>query len=122
MTFKPLECETWDIGLGELRLNVQTESKTIEETGYELIRTHVRVFTWDGGGGHDRRAWQMVSEGVNALSPRAVLKGGDSCRILWRMDEGIGAPALITIQLSRVAKDGSQTFGREFSAGGQPCD
>jgi hypothetical protein len=123
MTFKPLECVIWDIGFGDLQLQVQTESKLNDDLGYDLVRTHVRVVTRDfGTGNHAQSAWQMVSDGVDELSPRAVLDGDDSRRILWRKDEGIGSPALITVQLSRVAKDGSQTFGRKFTAGGQPCD
>jgi hypothetical protein len=61
---------------------------------------------------------QMVSEGEDPLTRRAILYGGEtSCRILWRK-KGVGSPALLRVQMSRLGKDGNLTFGREVAAGG----
>jgi hypothetical protein len=122
LSWTPAECTEWDLGWRHVRLEVQTEKKAIEETGWELIRTHVRVTSRDPDSAVKKRDWQMVSEGVEELTPRAVLPSASMCRVLWRKDEGITGPALITLQMSRVAPDGAHVFGRKYTAGGQPCD
>jgi hypothetical protein len=119
MSWTATMCTEWDLGWKGFRLEVQSERTLVKETGWDLIRTHVRVLHRLSG---DSGRWQMISEGVDELTPRAVLPSEVSCRVLWRKEEGIGAPALITVQLSRVDADGSQVFGRKYWAGGQPCD
>jgi hypothetical protein len=114
LKFPAHECTEWDLGRHPLRLHVQTEMQLDRDTGWEQFRTHVRVA--------GQSSWQLISEGVEEFTPRAVLLGGESVRVLWRKDEGLGSPARITVQMSRIAADGKHTFGRSYSAGGQPCD
>lgn len=42
--------------------------------------------------------------------------------ILWRKALGICCPSAVTLRLSWMSTSGELTFGRPYTAGGQPCD
>ena len=98
------------------QLHVQTERRSTQNGG-DMIRTHARMTTRGRSG-----RWQLVSTSTSAMNPEALVVRQGSESVLWRQIVGIGGPAEITVVLSRVELDDVLTFGRRYSAGGQPCD
>ncbi len=113
-------CTTWSTGVSGTSAEVQTEVLEDSEGG-EQLRQHVRS-VHNGAAG----AWRLLSDPSEEFKPVvAVLDERDGVRmnrILWIRGRGIEGPQYLTVLFSEVNADGTFRWGREYSAGGQPCD
>jgi len=117
-------CENWGLDAKkQLFLQILSQESPPNELGWSLINIHTRVFKKKGES-WTMQNWLFLGKTMNRpIIPASILNDTNQpLRILWRKEEGIGGPAEITVFFTSLDQDGSLQKGREYTAGGQPCD
>jgi hypothetical protein len=120
LQWKAGRCTTWSTGVPGTSAQMQTEVREDEEGG-ESVRQHVRSVHKGA-----TSAWRLLSDPSSEFGPVVAISdirdGVRIDRILWIRGRGIDGPQFLTVLFSEVRPDGTFRWGREYSAGGQPCD
>ncbi len=117
-------CENWGLDAKkQLILQIISQESPPNELGWSPINIHTRVFKKKGENWSTQN-WLFLGKTMNRpIIPVGILNDTNQpVRILWRKEEGIGGPAEITVFFTSIEQDGSLKKGREYTAGGQPCD
>ena len=105
------------------RTFLQIASKAfMQENGWPIRMVHARVLLDDHGRVRPMEGVE-VDYDTSALGPSLIVDDGHGdLRLLWSKAFGICCPAELTLRMSRIDAGGVLSFGRPFTAGGQPCD